>query len=63
MSLHRRLQSLNVDETPAQRAEAEAVEEALDPFVELKTKIHKAVIQSVGPSTLSIVLSSIAPAV
>ena len=54
MSLHRRLQSLNVEAPPAANATASAAgeshDEANDPFVELKTKIHKLVIQSVGPA-------------
>ena len=54
MSLHRRLQSLNV-EAPAQTTSAaqsasDHRDEANDPFIELKTKIHKLVIQSVGPA-------------
>ena len=58
MSLHRRLQSLNV-EAPAPSSSSstsssptsnETRDEAHDPFVELKTKIHKLVIQSVGPA-------------
>ncbi len=56
MSLHRRLQSLNV-EAPAPsnnntttQASNDNRDEAHDPFVELKTKIHKLVIQSVGPA-------------
>ena len=52
MSLHRRLQSLNLDQPgqgtqEEQQAEKQRLE---DPFVELKTRIHKAVIQNVGPS-------------
>ena len=53
MSLHRRLQSLNVDQPNGPSAaggDADSAQDQTDPFVELKTKIHKAVIQSVGPS-------------
>lgn len=51
MSLHRRLQSLNVEQSPNPEGGSEHNDpESLDPFVELKTKIHKAVISSVGPS-------------
>ena len=54
MSLHRRLQSLNVEAPAPSAAAAQAAtdnrDEANDPFVELKTKIHKLVIQSVGPA-------------
>ncbi|MCB0879184.1 MAG: CpaF family protein [Thermoleophilia bacterium] len=55
MSLHRRLQSLNVEApSPTQSANAQSQsdgrDEVNDPFVELKTKIHKLVIQSVGPA-------------
>jgi pilus assembly protein CpaF len=53
MSLHSRLQSLNVETNPAKPSnggdDGQRIEVS-DPFVELKTKIHKAVIQSIGPS-------------
>jgi pilus assembly protein CpaF len=57
MSLHRRLQSLNVEApapggpgTHGSSQGTDSHDEANDPFVELKTKIHKLVIQSVGPA-------------
>lgn len=56
MSLHHRLQSLNVESTSASNSHGptahstDGSDEANDPFVELKTKIHKLVIQSVGPA-------------
>jgi pilus assembly protein CpaF len=54
MSLHQRLQSINVAPDPSTPGSTHtpdaAAETLLDPFVELKTKVHKAVIQSVGPS-------------
>ncbi|MCW2956845.1 MAG: pilus assembly protein CpaF [Thermoleophilia bacterium] len=57
MSLQSRLNSLNVDSAPSGPvaqgnvgAKVEDRDEVNDPFVELKTKIHKEVIQSVGPA-------------
>lgn len=54
MSLHSRLQSINPEpsQSPGSGASASDTpgERIVDPFVELKTKVHKAVIQSVGPS-------------
>jgi len=50
MSLNRRLQSLNDDiEVASDQVETDR-HSADDPMIELKTKIHQAVIQSVGPS-------------
>ncbi len=54
MSLHSRLQSINVDQPAAGTSINGAADTAyaslVDPFVELKTKVHKAVIHSVGPA-------------
>ncbi|MCZ4495897.1 MAG: pilus assembly protein CpaF, partial [Thermoleophilia bacterium] len=58
MSLTSRLQSLNVEHAPTGpvsqgnvgAVQQEDRDEINDPFVELKTKIHKEVIQSVGPA-------------
>ncbi len=53
MSLHSRLQSLNIDQPAKGSSDTGGQEEkdaTVDPFIELKTKIHKTVIQTVGPS-------------
>jgi pilus assembly protein CpaF len=50
MSLHRRLQTLNTDSSAEEQKSDDTETEHSDPFVDLKMKIHKEVIQSVGPN-------------